>query len=200
MKVFGIGLSKTGTKSLGCALKILGYKSRHFTPGILSLTENGLHLNTSSSLLLNSDAFFDIPVSAFYKDLDKLFPGSKFILSIRDIDQWLDSCQHHFMNRTPHWKSEPNWWKEEINGKWSPTYSEISNALVYKMYGTESYDEKKFISAYERHLDSVKKYFRKREDDLLIYKVDDEWSPICHFLNVSIPDVSFPTKNVRQKK
>jgi len=200
MKIFGIGLSKTGTQSLYHALKILGYKSRHYTLEILNLDEKRLHLNTSSSILFNSDAFFDIQVSAFYKDLDRLFPGSKFILSVRDIDQWLESCSHHFRSPVRQEESEPNWWKEDISGKWGLSHPEIQKALRYKLYGTELYEREKFTAAYEKHLHSVKQYFRKREEDLLIYEVTDGWSPICHFLNTSIPSDPFPKDNVTKNR
>jgi hypothetical protein len=33
------------------------------------------------------------------------------------------------------------------------------------------------------------------KDRLLVYKVSEGWDPICKFLNVNIPDISFPYKN-----
>ncbi len=65
-KVFGIGLSKTGTKSLVKALKILGYKSVHYPRNL--------------NVLKNYDAAADISVAHAFKELDKKYPKSKFIL------------------------------------------------------------------------------------------------------------------------
>ena len=35
------------------------------------------------------------------------------------------------------------------------------------------------------------------EENLLVYNVKDGWEPLCKFLGVEVPDVNFPTKNVR---
>ena len=69
-KVFGIGLSRTGTKSLAAALNLLGIRTRY------AITE------TSA-----------VP---FCPHFDELYPGSKFILTIRDKQSWLNSCGEHW--------------------------------------------------------------------------------------------------------
>ena len=75
-KVFGIGLSKTGTTSLSAALAILGYRSKHFP---------------KDEDFARYDAFSDITVAMKFKTLDRFFPGSQFIYTVRDEPAWLAS-------------------------------------------------------------------------------------------------------------
>lgn len=86
-KIFGIGLSKTGTTSLAAAMAILGYRSRHFP---------------RDEDFAIYDAFSDITVAMKYKTLDRFFPGSKFIYTTREEKAWLGSCEIHFSE--PHRK------------------------------------------------------------------------------------------------
>ena len=89
--IFGIGLSRTGTSSLNSALNELGIKSKHFLyfPVSTSIPYPYFSLNVYSGAL-------DTPIAANFKKLDKMYPNSKFILTIRDIDSWLESCKKFF--------------------------------------------------------------------------------------------------------
>ena len=80
-KIFGIGLSKTGGTSLAKALIILGYRARRAR----TMKEIRSH-----------DASTDSVVAWRYEILDSRFPDSKFILTVREIESWLESCRKHF--------------------------------------------------------------------------------------------------------
>jgi Sulfotransferase domain len=81
-KIFGIGLSRTGTTSLTEALKILGFTAIHYPT---SLQEIELY-----------DAATDLPVADAFEMLDGKFPGSKFIYTVRERQRWLESCRRHW--------------------------------------------------------------------------------------------------------
>ena len=68
-KIFGIGLSKTGTTSLARALEILGYKTRDYI-GVSSYTRGELSSIDLAEIEAN-DAFTDTPIPSFYKELDR---------------------------------------------------------------------------------------------------------------------------------
>ena len=51
---------------------------------------------------------------------------------------------------------------------------------------------------YRSHLAYVKS--KVPSDDLLLWNVKDRWEPICNFLNVPIPNDSFPTMNMTGDK
>jgi hypothetical protein len=94
-KVFVIGLNKTGTRSAKKALIDMGYDFGDQRTAELFLDD--LIQGDFSGLLRfcqNAEAFKDIPFSCpkIYQVLDKEFPGSKFILTIRDSpEQWYES-------------------------------------------------------------------------------------------------------------
>ena len=98
-KVFGIGLNKTGTSSLHRALELLGYRSLHF--GGLETHERMLRAMDDGKPMLSyldpePDAISDVLAVTYYFYLaDLQYPGSKFILTLRDMDEWLDSRRRH---------------------------------------------------------------------------------------------------------
>jgi 3'-phosphoadenosine 5'-phosphosulfate (PAPS) 3'-phosphatase len=178
MKIFGIGLSKTGTTSLAHALGILGFKIKdclgvtHYSPGDLS--------SINSAALESYDALTDTPIPSFYKELDSRYPGSKFILTIRDIDAWLMSC------------------KKQFNDKLAAKQTGAHNHLFLDLYGTIIFDEEKFRAGYLKFVDGVYEYFKERPQDLLVMNVaaGDGWEKLCPFLGKEIPDAPFPKANV----
>ncbi len=168
MKVFGIGLSRTGTMSLHYALIILGYRSHFVFDGEEYLIEE----------LSEFDAFTHTPLASIYQDLDQRFPNSKFILTVRkDRESWLNSCENQ-MN---------------LLGKKTVALRKV----LRRTYGTEIFDRDKYNIAYERHYDDVIKYFSERKNDLLILDIcaGDGFEKLCPFLGKQIPRQSFPQKN-----
>jgi len=150
MKVFGIGLSRTGTTSLAGALGILGYNAKHYP--------------LSKGDFDTFEALTDTPIAWRYKLLDGRYPGSKFILTVRDLPQWLKSCERFFLNK------EPNMWDQ-------------LNRMM--CYGTVTFDKDRFAAAYQSHLTGVQAYFVNRPNDLLILKITcgDGWEKLCPFLD-----------------
>ena len=104
-KIFGIGSPKTGTSSLGEAFEILGLKHLGWSAVLWDLYLKH-ELEPIFRVAQDYDAFEDGPWNGpdlfyrqgvdLYKVLDKQFPGSKFILTIRHIDGWVKSHEHHF--------------------------------------------------------------------------------------------------------
>jgi hypothetical protein len=172
-KIFGIGLSKTGTTSLHIALGILGYQSIHHP---ITIEEIEKH-----------KAATDITVSCRFEELDKLYQNSKFILTVRDIQEWLKSCEFHFSKKMP---------LEKIL-QLSQNRREVKIDVRQKLYGTLSFDQALFEQAYQRHRYRVKNYFASRQKDLLIVDIcaGDGWDKLCPFLGHPTLNVPFPHAN-----
>lgn len=177
-KVFGIGLARTGTTSLHLALQILGYRSVHFPSfnmrwvkaGILKL-RNGYR---------TYDAMSDAPVALLYKRLDREYPGSKFILTVRaDREKWLDSVQNH---------------KNFKPGNQIPRHLQL---LHKRLYGYPFFDRNSYRQAYVDHFKDVMSYFQNRPDDLLLMDITegDSWEILCRFLGKPDPEQPFPHVN-----
>ncbi|MDF9797445.1 hypothetical protein OKW21_002708 [Catalinimonas alkaloidigena] len=178
-KIFGLGLSKTATTSLASALKILKYRTNDYPS--LKYFPHKLY-GIKKHLLDEYDAFTDISVIPFYKELDKSYPGSKFILTIRDIDEWLESCSKY-----PRF----NWPLHKVPFK--------VIKLRQTIYRTVKFDEELFREAYHRHHKDVLDYFKNREDDLLVVNLceGNQWEPLVDFLDTDHPEDEFPIKNAR---
>src|SRR5688572_6677173 len=94
-KIFCIGFNKTGTTSLQKAFADLGYSvnNQDVAERLLPDVASGNFQNIID-YCESAEFFQDVPFSLpkVYLELDKAFPESKFILSIRnDADQWYHS-------------------------------------------------------------------------------------------------------------
>lgn len=224
-RVFVIGLSKTGTTSLAKALDLLGYRCSHYPLGAMNYYDAHPFLTRLMNFLgyrffndplgiknyrLNTpcidlsefnefDAFSDIPITCCYKELDKMYPSSKFILTTRELEAWLKSCRWHFGN--PHRPGRPNWWDDKEMGKWTEMSTNSINRLNYDVYGSVVFDESTFRKAYERHFNDVQVHFRGREDDLLVLDLSarNTWDRLCTFLDKPVPSIPFPMENVSNR-
>lgn len=178
MKIFGIGLSKTGTTSLAAALEILGYRTRDY-PGLTSYVPGDLS-SIDPQVLAQNEALTDTPIPSFYRELDARFPGSKFILTVREMDGWLLSC------------------KKQFNAKLAEKQNEAHNRLFMDLYGTTVFDEALFRRGYQRFVEGVHRHFKVRPQDLLVLDVagGDGWEALCVFLGKPVPEIPFPKANV----
>ena len=173
-KIIGVGFQKTGTSTLREALKILGYRVKDTTPRALVPILRG-NYSKIRRILEGYDAMEDTPWYMIYRELDQIYPGSKFILTIRDADSWYTSVAKHIGNlRAAH--------HEWIYGRGK---------------GLPAEDRNHTISVYNKHNEGVKAYFKDRPDDLLIldFTRGDRWEKLCAFLEKDVPGVSFPHYN-----
>lgn len=134
-KVFAIGFNKTGTTSLHAVFRELGLHSYH-----------GEYWRDSSRPVFHwlYDAFCDgIPDD--FRRLDQRFPGSRYILQVRDLDAWIDS-------RLQHIKRTPDAVLRTQSSDWSIDPESIRT----------------WVERRNRHHLEVLEYFRSRPDDLLL--------------------------------
>lgn len=172
-KIFGIGLSRTATKSLTKALNQIGYTIVHYPTDETTFSEL-TQANYRFSLLNYFDGITDITVAPFFPQLDRLYPGSKFILTIRDKATWLDSLENHWAKK-PLFDDHPD---NEIK-------MQLRRFLRLATYGTYRFSRERMSYVFDQHLRTVKQYFANRPDDLLIMNISagDGWEKLCHFLN-----------------
>jgi hypothetical protein len=93
-KCFCIGAHKTGTTTLGRVLDLLGYDvapQQEVEMASVRQVQDG-HDGELASMMQRLDAFQDSPFSQghAYVALDALFPGSRYILTYRDPQEWFD--------------------------------------------------------------------------------------------------------------
>jgi len=178
VKVFGIGLSRTGTKSLTKALDLLGFCVVHYPTDKVTLEEL-LTGKYNFSLLDGYDGITDITVAPFYAQLDKLYPGSKFILTTRDKESWLESLERHWSNK-PAFDDRPG----------RETKMKIRRFLRAAVYGCYVFNRERMSYVYDLHHRNVLEYFKDRPQSLLVLNIvaGEGWEKLCPFLNKPIPD------------
>ncbi|MEO5906751.1 MAG: sulfotransferase family protein [Saprospiraceae bacterium] len=171
-KIFCIGFQKTGTTSLGGALQMLGFSVCGVRYDFLPCLREG-NIKRITDVVRQYDAFKDNPWPVLYQHMDTHFPGSKFILTLREESSWLRSLINHF-NTTP------------------------SDMQLY-IYGKPcpKGNEQLYLETYRTHNREVLAHFNQRPEDLLTIDLTKEssWEKICSFLAVPIPAVPFPHQN-----
>lgn len=191
-KVFGIGLSRTGTTSLTLALKELGLSAEHFPDDPTSQSEITAHLAAPGtrlelSVLESIDALTDTPVAVTFTALDQTYPNSRFIATVRDEKSWLASCENYW-NRV----------LSKLSDRVRPETERYIRLVNRTVYGTEDFDANLFRAAYIRHQATLSYYFAERPDDVLVMNIcgGDGWPPLCDFLGVNPPSKPFPHANL----
>ncbi len=190
-KVFCIGMNKTGTSSLHQGLLRLGLRSLHHGPtGHDSLA---MHMKMAQELsrtmarhldqdedplqdLPQFDAYSDIDTVVYrFDEMDRHYPGSRFIYTLRDTPSWLESRRKHVLRN-----------RENVRkGLYQTDFLDI--------------DFDAWVEEKERHLARVKSWFTGRPDDLLFMDITrgDGFEALCPFLGLPLPgkDVRFPHRN-----
>jgi len=168
-KIFGIGGIKTGTSSLGKCFEILGFSHKGWDQRLYLKCKKGDFKETLKESM-KFEAFEDLPWSFedFYKKLDKKYPKSKFILTVRDTKSWINSYKKFFQSQN----------NKEM----------IANYYKYK---------KEIIKRYEHRNQNIKNYFKNRPNKLLVINIckGEGWEKLCPFLGLPIPSIPFPHIN-----
>lgn len=143
-------------------------------------------------LLGNYSAVADLPAVAFPEDLLQCYPDAKVVLVKRDIEKWYQSFNDGV-----------------ITNVWSPVLrllARLDSRFVGKLGGTsrrwtegwfEAHSrqemQEKARAKYEEHYALVERVTPSKQ--LLKFKLEEGWSPLCKFLNKPVPDVEFPRVN-----
>ncbi|MGF1458208.1 MAG: sulfotransferase family protein [Leptolyngbyaceae cyanobacterium] len=185
-KVFGIGLSRTGTKSLTAALNMLGLNIIHY-PTDAATVQNVRSLNANFHLLYQYDGITDLTVVPFYPQLDQLFPQSKFILTIRHPEDWLRSLEQH-------WEyAEHQYQTADHPANWSLTL-EATRLLKIAVFGRYDFHPDHMLAIYRQHCSDVLRYFQAHPQKLLIINIcaGEGWDKLCPFLECETLSQPFP--------
>lgn len=177
MKLFCIGLPRTGTSSLTRALSILGIDTEH-APCALDL----------EYYERDQAAYTDTPiwVPEMFSKLAVRLPGAKFIYTYRNPADWIRSVRklRFFTSKEMLVKPADEW-----------AYTTV---LGYP------FNRKKWTAGYNRHCDDVFEFFSDKPHRLLSIDVtrgcDDriKWSELCKFLEMPVPGVPFPHENKKR--
>uniref|UniRef100_A0A3Q0KK89 Nad dependent epimerase/dehydratase n=2 Tax=Schistosoma mansoni TaxID=6183 RepID=A0A3Q0KK89_SCHMA len=213
--IIGAGQMRTGTTSLKFALQLLynqscyhmydiiyHYQESHIQKWINLFNMNKKFINIEKihwNDIFNECRFaVDYPTCVFYKELMKIYPNAKVILTVRDADSWVSSCRattasdmvmtkhttftENIIYRLRGLKSLPILHDNMYTKAFGPNYDQMTDDELRDA----------FIKWNQEIIDYVPK------DRLLIFDPKDGWTPLCEFLNIPIPEnVPFPHLNKR---
>ena len=184
-KVFGVGLSRTGTQSLTTALKTLGLSALHWDNKLTGeiISDDDLPL---------FDAFLDTPACMNFERNYHMLPNSRFIYTVRPPAEWERSWSTY----------TGRWWmladhaeitrtmKQSGQFRWGRQFVDIHMALYYNQ---PSYAEA--FWAYDRR---VRQFFADKPPERFLefdLFAGDGWGKLCGFLGRDLPSVAFPWEN-----
>lgn len=174
-KIFGLGLSRTGTTSLHAALVLLGKASCHYPAGA---ARQWLAGNFEPDPLRAVEACLDLPTPVYFRELDRAYPGSRFILTVRDERDWLASVEAFLGSTAP-----------------SGPQTILRDMIRVAAYGMARFHAERFLEVFRRHRGEVEAYFAGRPESLLVMDLTrgDGWESLCQFLGIAEwPDRPFP--------
>ena len=199
-KIFVIGRNKTGTTSTGSALSSFGYRIGNQTEAE-QLSEDWFKRDFRRIVKYckNADAFQDVPFSRdyTYQIMDYAFPGSKFILTVRNSpEEWYESLTRYHTeivgkNRLPTAGDLKQFLYRNTGWLWR------QQQIVYGIDETSLYDKDIYINHYISHKHKILDYFRNRPEDLLVLNLSKPGAmqSLCKFLNITFTNQVMPHLN-----
>ncbi|MBV1907037.1 MAG: hypothetical protein KUG75_13260 [Pseudomonadales bacterium] len=174
-------MPKSGTSSLHSALSRLGFCSNH-NPDDRRTEEELRHANYRLSILSKYDALMDTPIPAVFAQLDTAWPDSKFILTTRPVDEWIESTRRAGFNQS---------YAQPKKGSTVDFYNNL-------LFGSSVFNEERYRWVYETHHRTVSEYFSGVKSDQLLtldFGRGDGWNELCNFLGKTVLEEPFPRAN-----
>ena len=181
VKKFGIGLPKTGTKTLSCCFILFGYKHYSYNMELAAQVKKG-DLKHTLEIADSFESFEDWPWFLIYQKLYERYPESKFILTTRkDTNTYIQSLKKHHDKQGIYDPSfqKPSWW-DDVFG-----------------FSPQKWDYELSKAQYEKHIREVTDFFSDKPEKLLTvcWENGDGWKKLCDFLIEEVPSFKFPHSN-----
>lgn len=192
LQVIGAGFGRTGTMSLKAAIEQLGFgPCYHMVECLPRGPEHWRHWTRALKGEPDWDATFegfgaavDFPACSSYRALADYYPEAKVVLTVRDPERWFASTQETIF--APHWIEHLR--KVEMG--------EFIQATINDYLQDRMHDRDHLIRRFHEHADEVRRTIP--ESRLLEFDVRQGWQPLCEFLQVPVPEGSFPEVNDTQ--
>ncbi|CAG8037815.1 unnamed protein product [Penicillium olsonii] len=204
--VIGAGLPRTATSSLQAALEDLGCgPCLHMAHIIPHAERQSLLIDASREtdtarrhkqihkLVDGHGAVVDMPAIFFLEDLMHLYPEAKVVLSSRpDPEIWAQSVRDSmsfFFSRRFYWigllwRTDRLWYKLNMRIiEWCR--EKIGEGDIFSAEFAVRYDQR------------VREVVTASGGEVLEFRAEDGWAPLCAYLGKEVPDKPFPKVNER---
>jgi tetratricopeptide (TPR) repeat protein len=183
-KIFGIGLSKTGTTSLTEALTILGIDAGHWANPL-----TGQLITDIDTFLLGAST--DTSVAYDFEKLYYLYPNARFIWTRRPFASWKQAFTAHYNRTMGNGEIEA---LRDLYGRRHVDQMFPSAAVQFGLY----LNAENLNDAFQTHSRRVRRFFAdKPEGKLLEFDIfkGQGWAELCAFLGLPSPERPFPWAN-----
>ena len=195
LKVVGAGFGRTGTLSLKVALEKLGCGPCYHMMEVFPRPEHVAMWHRLAfgnpidwdELFDGFQATVDWPSARWWREIAAHYPDAKVLLSVRDPEAWYKSMSDTI--------AQP---LREPVPDGAPEIVRLQSEMVRKAILAETFDNRfedkaHSIEVFNRHTQEVRDTIDPAR--LLVFDVREGWAPLCRFLDVPIPDESFPRLN-----
>lgn len=170
LKVVGVGLNKTGTKTLAHYLKQWGFRHKTFDIDAFHCYQEG-KVQELMATVESHDSFEDWPWPLLYREIDAEFPNARFVLTTRlSPDVWYRSLCNMAVRIGPLEQFE-----RHIYG-----------------YGMPQGHREEHLQFYEAHNRAVDEHFRDRPGKLLkiCWESGDTADKLSAFLGLNVDTIA----------
>ena len=149
-------------------------------------------------------ASVDFPTSLYWKDLVKMYPNAKVLLTVRDPVKWYLSVKNTirqtvaFMSES--WAMAPARVVSRLFGSSGVSATFTVNAPTYLganyprgMFGAIDDGQETAVRFFNDWKEQVIR--EVPADRLLVFEVKEGYAPLCKFLGVPVPDEPYPNVN-----
>lgn len=174
VKVFCLGLSKTGTSTFGECMRAMGLRHRTGPIDYGVVLHHAGRLDDLWEIAERHDSFDDLPWPLLYRELAERFPQARFVLTVRkDTETWYRSwCRH----------------RDRVG----PT---VASRLVYGPT-TPQEDPAGHKAFYERHNAAVRRWFEGTGRLLSVcWECGDGYPALGAYLGMKVPPYPPPRRN-----
>lgn len=207
VRVIGAGLPRTATSSLQAAFEELGFAPcLHMAeviphPDRMELLIEAAREEEPSrreqlirQLINGYSATCDMPLVFFLEDLMDMYPDAKVVLGLRPYSEgWAKSCYDSlgfFFTRKffligLFWKTDRLWYQMNM----------VILEWTRKRWGLVDNFQPAFYDVYNQ---SVRDAAKERGREILEFKAEDGWGPLCEYLGVETPMTPFPKVNEKK--
>ena len=194
LEILGAGFGRTGTSSLKLALEHLGFGPCHH---MHEVRDNPDLLPPWQDFVAGKPLDFERAFGGFRSQVDwpgarvwresaAYYPKAKVILTVRDPDAWFDSVQTTI---APFLASRGKNEHQHANA-----IAEMGHRLIEApIFHNRISDRDYAIKVFNAHIADVQATIPASR--LLTFDVREGWGPLCAFLGVPVPAISFPRLN-----
>lgn len=195
LEIIGPGLGRTGTSSMKIALEHLGFGPSHHMFEVSDHYERQVPFWEAAARgeTVEWDEVFagyrsqvDWPGARFWRELMVHYPDAKVILTVRDPDEWFDSVQATI---APFAASHGTKEAPMVNAVAGLAHRLVVEGVFSGKMGDRSYATEVF----KAHIAEVQASVPASR--LLTFDVREGWGPLCAFLGVPVPAITFPNLN-----